>query len=394
MNVITVFQGTYPNGGPMAKRLHFYCKALKEYNHEVTVVIPHASEHYNNINKASAVKGVYDGIFFEYLSNTKIRSKFFFKRRVDDFIGYIKLFIFLLNVNKKIDIIFVVDVRNVARIIICIISYIKGAKVLYELNEHPLVLFKQFQYAFDKFFVYPLFDGFVVISKPLFHLVNTFKSNKAKLLVVPILTDYIEFDVKEKCTLELNEPYILHSGSLIERKDGVLGIIKAFAEVKRRTSQTINLYFTGNVLQSPNYIEIISLIEFYNLNNSIKFLGYLNENELRYCQKNSLLFIINKYDNFQNKFCFPTKLGEYLMTSRPVIITDIGDLREYFINNYNAYIVKPEDTSQIADRILYILSNPELSNLVGIEGKRVADSYFNYKKQASKINNFFVELVC
>lgn len=41
--------------------------------------------------------------------------------------------------------------------------------------------------------------------------------------------------------------------------------------------------------------------------------------------KGASLFIIYKNENIQNKYCFATKLGEYLLSGNPVITTDVGE---------------------------------------------------------------------
>ena len=61
--------------------------------------------------------------------------------------------------------------------------------------------------------------------------------------------------------------------------------------------------------------------------------------------------IINKRPNLQNRYCFATKLGEYLLTGKPVIISDVGEAKNYLKDGESAYIVDSGQPNLIAKKI-------------------------------------------
>ena len=148
---------------------------------------------------------------------------------------------------------------------------------------------------------------------------------------------------------------------------------------------------TGNIKDSPHATEIQALITKYNLSDKLIFTGYLNEHELRKYQKNCILTIINKYETQQNKYCFSTKLGEYLALKRPVIITKVGEAT-FYLNDNNAFIVSPGNPQLIAKKIIEIINNPQKSNEIASEGYKLTLKEFNYKYQAQRIISFFNQL--
>lgn len=52
---------------------------------------------------------------------------------------------------------------------------------------------------------------------------------------------------------------------------------------------------------------------------------------------------------------FPTKLGEYLMTAKPVLCTEVGEIAEYFVNKKEVYLAIPGSPEDFADKLSYIL---------------------------------------
>lgn len=391
MNVFVFYNGNYPQGGGMAKRLHLYCKGLLERDVKVNIFIPNPTNKRNGKNVLDALCGSFEGVNFNYLSKTKTRSSNFFKRTIIDLIGYLRLCFLIYKNRNSIDILFIVDIRSYFNIIYILMSKFYQFKVLYELNEHPLILIRPLDYWLQRKLIYPLFDGFIVISKPLYDLVQTFNKKKDNALLLPIITEKKEINFRGLSKVS-ETPFILHSGSLSENKDGILGIIDAFSIAVNKYNLDIKLYFTGKLSFSYEHSLIHKKIASLGLHKNIIFLGYLDERELVYYQSLCKTVIINKAENFQNKYCFPTKLGEYLTFEKPVILTDIEIFKDYFIDEFNAFIVKPNDPEMIASRINDIFISPEKANYIGLNGSILVDNIFNYSIQSVNLLNYFVRL--
>lgn len=392
MRILVIYKGSFPNGLAMTKRLKLYIKGLRENGNDVQIIIPHATDKANSkINFET--KGDYEGVEFNYLSKKTDRSSNFFLRRLNDFIGYLKLCNYIISYKPAFDIVFIVDIRNVWRIPIFILSKIRKAKVVYELNEHPLVFSSKFKYWFERKFIFSLFDGYIVISENLKNLVKEFKKNKCQLLKVPIITNSISLaDGDFKINTDANK-YIIHAGGLSDKKEGVIGLIKALHFVLNNHSEKIDLLFTGNINSSPDKENIKYIIETLGLRDNIKFLGYLSDSEVLNYQKNALLAVINKPVNLQNDFCFPTKLGEYMVLAKPLLVTKVGEYMYYLQNDFNAVILEENSPECIGKNIIKVLMNKEFYDQIGVNGKNTADSVFNYKVQAKRIDTFFNSLI-
>ena len=89
--------------------------------------------------------------------------------------------------------------------------------------------------------------------------------------------------------------------------------------------------------------------------------------------------IINKYVTQQNKYCFSTKLAEYLAAEKVVIITNVGEAVYWLKNKESAYIVEPENTEKLSESIIYALENRELSKGIAKNGKELCKRSFDYR---------------
>ncbi len=386
MKILVIYKGGFPNGLAMTKRLQLYVKGLKELNNDVRIVIPHAIEK-NGSKRNELITGNFEGVPFEYLSKSTERSKSFFLRRAFDFLGYLKLMRYILNKRNKFDLVFLIDVRDNWRIPIYLLSKLRGAKVIYELNEHPLVFSSKFKYWFERKIIFKLFDGYVVISENLKNLVETFKKNSCVLLKVPIITNDLGLEAIDD-KVDNQKKYIIHTGGLSDKKEGVIGLIKAIHYVKHNHNEQIDLFFTGNLQSSADRGIIEETIKKLQLEDNIKFLGYLSDLEVLEYQRNALLGLINKPDNLQNNFCFPTKLGEYMSIGKLVLATNVGEYMNYLKDGLNAVILEESTAECLGENIIKVLKNKEYYESIGMNGKVTADLNFNYKVQCKNIDSY------
>ena len=124
------------------------------------------------------------------------------------------------------------------------------------------------------------------------------------------------------------------------------------------------------------------------LQDSIIFAGYVSRNELLTLYKSSNALLIPLFDDLVSKARFPIKIGEYLLSGRPVITTNVGEVTKYFKNNENAFICEPGDPKAFAELILAALKNPNRANEIGQMGQSVAIKNFNYSIWGKELAKF------
>lgn len=194
------------------------------------------------------------------------------------------------------------------------------------------------------------------------------------------------------CSDKSDTPYIFHSGTLYEQKDGILGIIEAFGKAVNKLSSPLHLISTGNIEKSPHAKEIMKLIEQYSLHGKIKFTGYLSNDELKKKLSLASIVIINKYQNQQNFYCFSTKLGEYLAAEKPVIITNVGEAMNWLVHKTSAYIVEPSNIDKLSQAIIYMMNNSDERLAIAKKGKDLCKQSFDYLEYGEMLESLFNRL--
>lgn len=374
-------------------RVHAYAKGFSGQGIETHVLLPISTEPHGSKQVNTCKEGFDEnGVHYKYMSGSSLRGNNIIKRQINDQYGYGHTLLYLLKHLRNDDQVIVYEGGWIWQLLCIFIVHLKGAKVAMELNELPYVFGQQTKKKIDKRermlkYVFPRYNQFIVISDALQQVAQQY-APKAKVIKVPIIVEDIIDSNKEE-TSPIDNPYILHTGTLTQNKDGILGLIEAFGKACQRTDIPIQYLFTGNLEQSPLKDYIKKLLEKYHIEDRVIFLGYLEMDELRRYQRHCSLCIINKYKTLQNKYCFSTKLGEYLAFARPVIITNAGEAMNYLEDGKNAYIVEPNDTESIANKILQILSHPNEAEKIGKAGQEVANNVFNCDIQARRLITFF-----
>lgn len=167
MKILFILDQPYPNGMACTKRIHLYAKGLMELGNKVKIIIPKPTERYDYV-KNKKKKGTFEGVDFAYASNSTVRSKNFFIRRIQDLLALIKTFFYSIAFRPEIIIIASGSFLNI--IIAKLSSFFSLSKLIRERSEVPFY-WKEKTNFFDNVyskFMYSLFDGIIVISQNLF----------------------------------------------------------------------------------------------------------------------------------------------------------------------------------------------------------------------------------
>lgn len=391
MKVLFFLKAPYPNGNATTNRIHNISKGIVENGIDLIVIPIKASENRGSIKNTSS-KGIYEGVQYKYLSSKIIRSKNLIIRKLVDFIWLIKAFLYLILKKNEYDIVFINGPFLDLRLLLIVAVKIARKKIVLEINEYPFVGKKRFS-RFKRIFFYKIiaskFNGFMVISENLKVELETVKNKKAKIIKTPILGEKI--DLSKNTAQHSRFPYIVHAGSLTEEKDGILGLIKAFNAAKKKTNLPIKYYFTGNLKNSPIQEDIKKLMRDYSIEEDIVFTGFLPKEELQHLYVNAEMAIVNKYNNLQNKYCFASKLIDYISYRIPIITTSVGEVT-FFLNNKNSLVVEPGNYKLLTEKILFILHHKKEVDELAINAEKLLLNSFNYRKNGKQIKLFLNQI--
>lgn len=385
---------TYPHGMAAAKRLHCYIKGLKAAGDE-TKVINCNKVFEKGENDGMPAEGIYDGTPYCYVSGKYKYSKWNKLMRGLDWyiIDPIRTFFYSLKHLHKEDSVYVYLYPLFLQFLILMASKIKGATIIKETCEHPSSLrmnnkVRKLLDWIEFHLIMPQYDGFIAISTSLEDFVNKYKKSSAKIIRVPILVDSEPYNIDfSQMQSPFDVPYIIHTGTMYEQKDSVSTILNAFARFKKEYSIPCKLIFTGKD-SDPRCCKYKKQIEQLGLTDDVVLMGYVSDEEIIKLQHFAALSIIYKSENLQTQNCFPTKLGEMLMSQTPVIMTTIGDVKLYLESEVSAYLFDEDDENQLVQYMYTILSRPQEASLIAKRGHDVASNLFNPIVQGKRLSEF------
>lgn len=267
-----------------------------------------------------------------------------------------------------------------------------GIRILHERTEYPLLnrsksLFKRFEvWLYHRYFL-PKVNQLFVISTALYDYFSIFYAKIGLKVPIMILNMMVEPDkysvsvegVGMNCVDSVSEKRIVYVGNMYGDKDGVYDLVSAFFLI-RDLYPNVRLILIGDNRKRKLMDRIYKLTKSENNHSQIIFTGKLSTEEIKYEFMKAYCLALSRPDNEQAKYGFPTKLGEYLASGKPVVITKVGDIPLFLKDGENAYLAEPSNVDSISKKLQECLDNPLRARIIGEKGKELAHTSFNYKE--------------
>jgi len=193
-----------------------------------------------------------------------------------------------------------------------------------------------------------------------------FKPHKKKE-IGPILSKY-----------NINKKYILNVGSIEPRKN-LIGLIKAYASLPISLKDSYELIIIGN--SGWLNLDIFEMVNILQLNNKIRFIRNVPDEDLPYLYNGASLFI---YPSFYEGFGLPVL--EAMQCGCPVITSNNSSLPE--VAGDAALLIDPNNVSDIAKKMELLLNNDDLRNELAIKGLERAKGFSWDKCAKETLKNY------
>jgi teichuronic acid biosynthesis glycosyltransferase TuaC len=170
----------------------------------------------------------------------------------------------------------------------------------------------------------------------------------------------------------------------VSRAKGLVELLAAFEELALNMSR-LHLFIVGDGPDRP-------ILEAFQKNNPrgnrIHHFGRLQHHE------------IVKYLNASDAFVFPSHYEglpnavlEAMACGLPVVATKVGGIPEAVEDGVSGILVPREDANLLANAINYVITNDQLSRQMGIAGRKIVESKFNWQANALKVIGMYNEVL-
>jgi len=210
-------------------------------------------------------------------------------------------------------------------------------------------------------------DRIVTASGYVKSTLTRFGVQEGKIEVIPYI-----FDAQRRPAAE-SRPYLCWAGRIVKVK-GLPFLISAFAEVVRKHPE-VELYLIGDG-DSGHTTEkgkLVGLIGRLGISEHVKFTGWLPYERTVEVISKSIALVLPSI--------WPEPFGRIILEAmgcgKPVIATDIGGPPELVIDGHNGMLVPPRDSAKLAEKICYLIENPEQAERMGNNGFNMVSERFN-----------------
>ena len=245
-------------------------------------------------------------------------------------------------------------------------------------NKKNKILFKN---------IIPQLDGLALMTNNLINYYKDKVSSNNRLLHLPMTVDLERFNlnINHQPLKGLHKPYIAFIGSMNNKKDGVNILIEAFANIAKHYKD-INLCIYGYwTYDTPAHQKRIKEL---GLENRIVYSKPIESDQICRLIMNAEILALPRPASYQAEGGFPTKLGEYLATTNPVVATRVGEIPEYLHDKESIFFCNPDSIDSLTSGLKSVLDNKEKAKNVGLEGRKVAESVFSTRIQGKRLDAY------
>ena len=233
------------------------------------------------------------------------------------------------------------------------------------------------------------YDRLFVISNPIKDYFVENGMPEEKISIYPMIVDPNRFTNIQK--QDVGYRYIAYCGNLSNSKDGLADLIEAYGQTKVKATHKLML-IGAKPLESEMMI-YEELIKKYGITKQVVFRGSVERDEMPQMLTDADLLVLSRPNNRQALGGFPTKLGEYLSTGNPVLVTRVGDIDKYIVDGENGYLSAPDDVEEFSKKIDGVFADYETAKRVGMRGKELVYNEFNYNVQTKHVVEQLEKLV-
>jgi glycosyltransferase involved in cell wall biosynthesis len=222
----------------------------------------------------------------------------------------------------------------------------------------------------------------VVISKKL--QARGLKLLKQEPEILPIVVD---------CSLYHDDvlplPFLLGYAGTAASKDGLELVIRGF-HIAQSANPKLRLRIIG---PKPTHFDLPKLILELNLASAVEMVGSVQSDEVPELLMQCDTLIMNRDGSDFSSYGYPTKLGEYFATKRPVLMSAIGGFSDDFQDGIHAYMYKAGGDYAFAECIAKRYENEALAKQIGVSGYDYAVAHFDKEIVGTKLVNAIKTLI-
>ena len=171
----------------------------------------------------------------------------------------------------------------------------------------------------------------------------------------------------------------------VRRIKGIDVLVRTAQRVCRELPDAVFLV-AGSLYERDYSQEVQEMIRSLGLEKNIKLLGFVGD-PVPLLKMSNAFCLLSRSEGFCNA------LLEAMACGVPSVVTRVGGNPEAINDGENGFLVPVEDDAAAAERLLFLLRNPERAVQIGETGRTAAQTRFSAKAMIKKLIGLYRDLV-
>ncbi len=381
----------FPVGNAAVQRVRFTYRAVQQAGF-TPLIINKQSTHTKTSYTQHANR--FDGLLFADTSPSITRPVSFIKRNTNKLEGILNELGLLYKRRKKIKAGILYTSSFSELVYYRIVSKLLGFKLVIQYVEHRSSIAERNSFStrlndklFDRYCAY-FCDGVIPISEFLKAEILKRKP-RMPMLKVPAICDFGDFE--KIGAAQPGYSYFLYCGT-VNYLPVIDFVLSFFEKTKDQGLYNGKLMLIIGGQGESNFEYIQKAIAGNKYKGDIVFQRNLPYNSIIPLYKSSDLLIIPLRNNIQDIARFPHKVSEYTASKRPLISSDIGELKHYFRDKTSALLAGEYDVDLYVNALKEMKEKSISFDEIGKNGYETGLQNFHYASNAEGIKSFFNSL--
>ena len=192
--------------------------------------------------------------------------------------------------------------------------------------------------------------------------------------ILPVDSDYTKTGIKKITTV----------GRLVNQKNPLMFL--RVCKIITDTRNDVMFQIIGAGFEDKLKHKINDFIEKNNLTDKISILPWTDRlNFLQMLKDTSVFVMTSAFESFGYV------AAEAQMLQIPVVATNVDGLNEIVENNVTGFLVELNDAQEMAEKILFLIDNPEQAQEMGCKGRLRIEKLFDIRNNIKILEKFYID---
>jgi glycosyltransferase involved in cell wall biosynthesis len=214
------------------------------------------------------------------------------------------------------------------------------------------------------------------------------KREKYKPEIITVVYNAVDLTLFDPGDSEIlphwSDDFLIGTAGRLHPSKGYDTLLESMSQVVERFPQT-TLMIAGNGALKDHLENLCSRLS---ISDKIVFLGRITPAEI-----GSLLRRINLFVLASNWEGFGLAVAEAMASGKPVLVTDVGGLRELVDDGATGLLVPPGEPTLLAQKIMYMIENKKHAQRMGLSAREKIARNFSLEAMVNKLNEFYESLL-